>query len=88
MTHPADRVLVVHVQRTGGTSLREALVAAHGSGAVYPSRNVLAARPDGRYESAAELLERWHSVPRSHPWLGGSIAPDRVMFPGRRLRAW
>lgn len=64
------RVFVVHVQRTGGTSLRWALEAACGAEAVFPSQAELDARPGGRYEPASALLERWPEV-RDHRFLVG-----------------
>jgi len=84
---PPDRVLVVHVQRTAGTSLRRALEATCEAGGVYPSATVLASRPDGRYESAAELLERWERVADHRFLFGHFVASFAEVLPVRYRRA-
>lgn len=70
----ADHVLVVHVQRTAGTSLRLALEAAHGAACVHPSAAELGSRPGGRYETAADLLARWDTLPQHRFLFGHYVA--------------
>lgn len=76
-------VLVVHVQRTAGTSLRRALEAGHGPDVVYPPAAVLDARPEGRYESAAELLSRWDALPPHRFLFGHYLAALVDVLPAR-----
>jgi hypothetical protein len=79
------RIFVVHVQRTGGTSLRWALEATIGAAGVFPSQAELDARPDRRYEPAAEVLRRWPEV-RDHRVLVGhylAAVADRLPVPYR-----
>jgi hypothetical protein len=65
-------VLVVHVQRTGGTSLRAMLENTCEKGSVFPSCNVLGAREGGRYVTPAEILRTWDEIP-PHRFLFGHV---------------
>lgn len=57
-----QRVLVVHVQRTGGTSLRRMLEGL-GSNVVYPSSHQLNTNEGRRYSTPQQLLRDWRDLP-------------------------
>lgn len=54
---PAGRVVILHVMKTAGTSLRRVLQDRLGPGGVYPSDEDLAALPEHEYLGPRDLLE-------------------------------
>jgi hypothetical protein len=78
-----DRVLFVHVQRTGGTSLRRMIEYVHGTDRVHPSTDYLAARPGERYPAAVETLEHWDLLPDHRFLFGHFIAAVVDLLPTR-----
>lgn len=50
-------ILVTHIMKTGGTSLRRMLVDAVGADRVYPNDEDLAARPHGWYPGSQEFVD-------------------------------
>lgn len=80
------RVLVVHVQRTGGTSLRRMLEAADPM-SVYPSAEVLATRAGGRYPTPREVLDEWDTLPPHRFLFGHCTASLAELLPVRHAVA-
>jgi hypothetical protein len=78
-----DRVLFIHVQRTGGTSLRRALEAEYGEQAVHPSTATLASLPNGFYQSGADVLADWESLPPHRFLFGHFVAAVAEVLPER-----
>jgi len=67
-----DRILFVHVMKTGGTSLRRMLELSLGAQRVYPSTDDLAGLPGQRYLQSGPLLDRVGAI-RDHRVLVGHV---------------
>lgn len=68
-----DRILLVHIPKTAGTSLRRMLQAEYGPRLVYPGDPHLARLPHGWYPSGTELLRDFRRLP-PHNVLVGHVA--------------
>lgn len=85
-TNP-PRVLVVHVQRTGGTSLRRMIEETQGPCAVYPTSVDLGARQGGRYLHPREVLDHWNRLPDHRFLFGHCMASFAELLPVSYARA-
>lgn len=68
-----DRILLVHIPKTAGTSFRRMLQDEYGPRLVYPGDPHLARLPYGLYPSGQELLRDFRSLP-PHNVLVGHVA--------------
>lgn len=68
-----DRILLVHIPKTAGTSFRRMLQDEYGPRLVYPGDPHLARLPYGLYPSGQELLRNFRSLP-PHNVLVGHVA--------------
>ena len=84
-TTDTGRTFFVHVQRTGGTSLRRMIESETGD--VYPSKEVLDQREGGRYVTPNEILDRWNELPRYRFLFGHCLASFCDLLPERHRRA-
>lgn len=78
-------ILVIHIMKTAGTSLRRMLQQELGHAAIYPSDRDLAKLPDGWYRSGRDILENYHTLPPHQVLIGHftrEIA-DRMPIPYR-----
>ena len=80
-----DRILVVHVMKTAGTSLRRMLQKEYGPRRVYPGDFHLNKLPDGCYPSAKALLENFRALPPHNVLVGHFTAAfaDQLPVPYR-----
>lgn len=80
-------ILLLHVPKTAGTSLRRMLQTSLGIDAVYPSDEDLRRRPGGLYPSETELLDRFASLPRHRILVGHFSASFAERLPLAHRRA-
>lgn len=84
-SHP--RVLVVHVQRTSGTSLRHMIEETHGRHTVFPSTARIRRHHGGRYVPPRDLLDGWSSLPAYRFLFGHCLASLGEVLPVPHARA-
>lgn len=65
-----DRILVVHIPKTAGTSLRRMLQEEYGPRLVYPGDPHLKRLPNGQYLSSRQLLRDFRSLPPHNVLVG------------------
>ena len=68
-------ILVIHIMKTAGTSLRRMLQQELGHAAIYPSDRDLAKLPDGWYRTGRDILENHDTLP-PHRVLIGHFAAE------------
>jgi hypothetical protein len=78
-------ILVIHIMKTAGTSLRRMLQQELGQRAVYPSDRDLEKLPHGWYRSGRDILENFHTLPQHRVLIGHFAAEigDRLPIPYR-----
>lgn len=79
--------MVVHVQRTGGTSLRRMIEMSVGPQAVFPSTERLRDNHDGRYVTPREIIQNWQSLPPHRFLFGHCLASLSDLLPHAYSRA-
>lgn len=82
-----DRILVVHIAKTAGTSLRRMLQEEYGQRLVYPGDFHLNRLPNGWYPLGSEMLRDFHSLPPHNVLVGHFTAAmsDRLPVPYRTV---
>lgn len=80
-----ERILVVHVMKTAGTSLRRMLQEEYGPRRVYPGDPHLSRLPGGCYPSARAFLEGFRALPPHNVLVGHFTAAlaDQLPVPYR-----
>ena len=78
-------ILVIHIMKTAGTSLRRMLQDELGQPAMYPSDRDLAKLPHNWYRSGQDILRSFHDLPRHRVLIGHVAAElaDRLPIPYR-----
>jgi len=76
-------ILVIHIMKTAGTSLRKMLQEELGHRAVYPSDRDLAKLPHGWYRSGRNILRDFHALPRHRVLIGHFAAEIADRLPIR-----
>jgi hypothetical protein len=76
-------LLIIHIAKTAGTSLRRMLQAELGMPAIYPSDRDLVKLPHGWYRSGRDILENHHTLPPHRVLIGHFAAElaDRLPIP-------
>jgi hypothetical protein len=74
-----DRILIVHIPKTAGTSLRRMLQEEYGPRLVYPGDPHLKRLPNGIYASGPDLLRDFRSLP-PHNVLVGHVTASLADF--------
>jgi hypothetical protein len=65
-----ERILLLHMSKTGGTSLRVMLENEFGSRFVYPGTYYLKQFSNGKYPLEREILDRYQSLPKHNVLVG------------------
>ena len=80
-----ERILVVHIMKTAGTSLRRMLQEEYGPRRVYPGDPHLKKLPGGCYPSAKAVLENFRALPPHNVLVGHFTAAlaDQLPVPYR-----
>lgn len=78
-----ERILVIHIAKTAGTSLRRMLQDEYGRRRVYPGDWHLRHLPDGLYPLGSEMLRNHATLPPHNVLVGHFTAAMADMLPGR-----
>lgn len=79
----SERILVIHIAKTAGTSLRRMLQDEYGSKLVYPGDFYLRHLPNGWYPLGSEMLRDYASIPQHNVLVGHFTAAMADMLPRR-----
>lgn len=78
-----DRILVIHIAKTAGTSLRRMLEDEYGPRQVYPGDVYLGQLPNGWYPLGSEMLRHFDELPPHNVLVGHFTAAMADMLPRR-----
>lgn len=78
-----ERILVIHIAKTAGTSLRRMLQDEYGPRLVYPGDPYLERLPDGCYPLGSEMLRDYAKIPLHNVLIGHFTAAMADMLPRR-----
>lgn len=78
--HP-ERIIVIHIAKTAGTSLRRMLQDEYGARLVYPGDFYLQRLPGGQYPLGSEMLRDYAKLPPHKVLIGHFTAATADMLP-------
>jgi hypothetical protein len=76
-----ERILVIHIAKTAGTSLRSMLEDEYGSHMVYPGNFYLKNLPNGCYPLGSEMIRDYAKIPPHNVLVGHFTAAMADMLP-------
>jgi hypothetical protein len=76
-----ERILVIHIAKTAGTSLRRMLQDEYGPRLVYPGDFYLGRLPNGWYPLGSEMLRNYANIPPHNVLVGHFTAAMADMLP-------
>lgn len=76
-----ERILVIHIAKTAGTSLRRMLQDEYGPRLVYPGDFYLARMPNGWYPLGSEMLRDYAKIPAHNVLVGHFTAAMSDLLP-------
>lgn len=76
-----ERILVIHIAKTAGTSLRMMLEDEYGSHMVYPGNYYLNNLPNGWYPLGSEMIRNYGKIPPHNVLVGHFTAAMADMLP-------
>lgn len=76
-----ERILVIHIAKTAGTSLRRMLQDEYGARQVYPGDFYLGQLPNGWYPLGSEMLRDYDTIPPHNVLVGHFTAAMADMLP-------